>query len=161
MTETDLTIDRPIKGDVNKFDRKSTAQKGPQEFVEAIDRILAVPGVGAVRWRQYTPYFNDGEPCEFGVEDLYVRLGEYNPDSEWDEDDEDADGGDYDDGFSDAWGLKYYSDKGGAAIPEGLLEALNAYNADAFEDVARENFGEHATVTATKAGFEVEYYEHD
>lgn len=28
------------------------------------------PVVGGFAWVQYTPYFNDGEPCEFGVHDL-------------------------------------------------------------------------------------------
>lgn len=30
------------------------------------------PIIGRFTWTQYTPYFNDGEPCEFGVHDLNV-----------------------------------------------------------------------------------------
>lgn len=29
------------------------------------------PEIKAVAWNQYTPYFNDGEPCEFRVGDFY------------------------------------------------------------------------------------------
>ena len=28
------------------------------------------PDITAFTWVQYTPYFNDGEPCEFGVGDV-------------------------------------------------------------------------------------------
>jgi len=31
-------------------------------------REVLPPGI-SLQWRQYTPYFNDGEACEFGVED--------------------------------------------------------------------------------------------
>ena len=30
------------------------------------------PEIKAVGWNQYTPYFNDGEPCEFSVGDFYA-----------------------------------------------------------------------------------------
>lgn len=32
--------------------------------------------VKSVFWTQYTPYFNDGEPCRFSVGDLYLLLWE-------------------------------------------------------------------------------------
>jgi hypothetical protein len=31
-----------------------------------------IPPGYSIRWTQYTPYFNDGEPCTFGVYDLYL-----------------------------------------------------------------------------------------
>src|SRR5690348_1020347 len=34
-------------------------------FKNAFDK-----GVKAIAWSQYTPYFNDGEACEFGVGDI-------------------------------------------------------------------------------------------
>ncbi len=42
----------------------------------AFDEIFKVyfekcPEVSAVGWNQYTPYFNDGESCEFSVGDFY------------------------------------------------------------------------------------------
>ena len=30
------------------------------------------PEVTAIGWTQYAPYFNDGEPCEFGVGEMYA-----------------------------------------------------------------------------------------
>jgi hypothetical protein len=43
----------------------------------------ANPEVEAVKWAQYTPYFNDGEPCEFTVHDPETKLvgdGDYDYD---------------------------------------------------------------------------------
>ena len=39
-------------------------------------------------WMQYTPYFNDGEACEFNVHDVYLNLRNKNADDEDDDDDE-------------------------------------------------------------------------
>lgn len=35
------------------------------------------PNIKTVQWRQYTPYFNDGEPCEFGVQDFWYTSEEF------------------------------------------------------------------------------------
>jgi hypothetical protein len=50
------------------------------------------PKITAVRWRQYTPYFNDGDPCTFGVGEFTYKI-----DGKLD------DGGDYEDGFYSTW----------------------------------------------------------
>lgn len=34
------------------------------------------PQVTAIVWTQYTPYFNDGDPCEFGVHTKYFTTDE-------------------------------------------------------------------------------------
>ena len=36
--------------------------------------IKSVPEVEAVRWSQYTPGFNDGDPCEFSVNELEIKF---------------------------------------------------------------------------------------
>jgi hypothetical protein len=38
------------------------------------DFLAETPEVEAVVWTQYTPHFNDGEPCTFGVHEARVRL---------------------------------------------------------------------------------------
>lgn len=40
-------------------------------FDEAFEEF---PKIEKFWWVQYTPHFNDGEPCEFGVHDLYLLL---------------------------------------------------------------------------------------
>ena len=34
------------------------------------------PFLTSLTWTQYTPYFNDGHTCEFGVDELNFTLGE-------------------------------------------------------------------------------------
>lgn len=37
-------------------------------FEDEIEKFFTEnPAVESFSWRQYTPYFNDGDPCEFGV----------------------------------------------------------------------------------------------
>jgi len=53
--------------------------------------------VTAIRWRQYTPSFNDGDPCEFTVGCLYAAVEPLRELQEI---------GDYDDGFLDSYELR-------------------------------------------------------
>lgn len=46
---------------------------GKSLFQEAADVFFAeFPEVKAVVWNQYTPYFNDGDPCYFRIGDIYM-----------------------------------------------------------------------------------------
>jgi hypothetical protein len=64
---------RPIEGEITTgYEAKE--QHPESEFTEALDKLLGMEGVESVRWTQYTPYFNDGEPCVFGANDCYVKL---------------------------------------------------------------------------------------
>lgn len=48
---------------------------GRSAFAELFAEFFtAHPQVLAVRWRQYTPAFNDGEPCEFRVGEYTLKL---------------------------------------------------------------------------------------
>ena len=48
------------------------------------------PEINSVQWTQYTPYFNDGEECVFGVNDITYNRSHYKESSGWEpEDDED------------------------------------------------------------------------
>ena len=49
-----------VNREINEF--------GTDGLVESIREIMSTyPAVKAVTWRQYTPGFNDGDPCEFSV----------------------------------------------------------------------------------------------
>lgn len=44
--------------------------------------------INKIHWKQYTPYFNDGDSCEFGLHDVYIEddddtyyEGDYNGES--------------------------------------------------------------------------------
>lgn len=156
MSNENLTIDRPIEGDVSRFTHTRVEQGTAAEFLAELDAVLAIEGVESVRWEQYTPYFNDGDACEFGANDLNVKFVG------------DDTAGDYEDGFLDSWSIGYEGPKGDYPYcPDTVsVEQAEAFKAarptlGRYEDVLRENFGDPAQVTATKDGFSVEYYEHD
>lgn len=76
--------------------RKALAETVGQELVgEVVSPLLAFPGVTAVSWTQYTPYFNDGDPCEFSVNWPGIQFG-LDPD---DDEDEEYDGSPGYDGY--------------------------------------------------------------
>jgi hypothetical protein len=154
---------RPVIGEIQPSAHNTTPQRPIEEFVAAIDVLLATPGVRAVRWRQYTPYFNDGDECVFGVDSIYVKTGDDTDtsyvelaDDDYDEDDELSD---YGDGFLGDFSLNYGKNEG--KYPE-IYAAVKAFpDTRAFHVDLIKHFGDHATVTATPAGFKVEGYEHD
>lgn len=150
-------IDRPIEGEITRYSTRYKVEQGTAaEFLDELDRVLAIPGVEEVRWSQYTPYFNDGEPCVFGSGDIYYKFTG--------SDDE----GDYGDGFVDSWSVNYQDADGvfpyrSDKVDPASYEALRAegLGLSRYQDVLQDNFGDPAQVTATKAGFNVEYYEHE
>lgn len=118
----------------------------------------ACPSIEAVRWRQYTPYFNDGDACVFRVGDHYLKFtGDKKDEAEGDDDD-----GDYEDGFSSTYGLTGEKEAAAAIVSELFRCLDDEMMLTAFEDHAkitatREGF----EITATREGFEVEEYDHD
>jgi hypothetical protein len=53
--------------------KKEAVEKLEPQFVEVFKPLFeAAPEIEAVTWTQYIPSFNDGEPCEFSVRDLWV-----------------------------------------------------------------------------------------
>lgn len=110
------------------------------------------PELEAVKWSQYTPYFNDGDACEFSVNEPRFRTAGA-PD----------DVGDYEDGFWDApWG-DYNAMWHGPSEPIATaVKALGGVLTDpTMEEVLLAVFGDHVEVTATRDGVEVEEYSHD
>jgi hypothetical protein len=137
-----MFAERPIEGEVNAGD--TLAEQHPEsEFVDALNTILNTKGCAAVRWTQYTPYFNDGDACVFRVNDPSVL-----PTGAGDSDDDDS--------WIDAWSLDDNSP---------LKTALKAFESvldGGHHDVLLgKQFGDHAQVTATKEKFIVDFYDHD
>lgn len=166
----DNKINRTISGEIYTTSEFKTVQKGPEEFLEKIDHILSLPNVTAVGWRQYTPYFNDGDTCVFSISDIMVKLDYVATGGEE---------GNFIDSYSsiiqegvtkeyrrvtnangyDAWDYKNTKLEQGPR--KDIAEAMDDLDMDWFEDVCLRNFGDHAFVQATTEGFQVEYYEHD
>ncbi len=100
--------------------------------MEVLTFIKSNPEIEAVRWQQYTPYFNDGEPCTFRVYDAQIRLKNTTKEEMKD-----------DDGFRDDWNLK------NKELQKPLKEFNKMLRDDELLDVLEDSFGDHVRVTVT------------
>lgn len=159
---TSTFADRPINGDVSHYADEPKQQDDPQVLLDALDKLLAVPGVESVRWTQYTPYFDDGEACVFHPYDAYVKVAGS------DDEGESGDGylGEYDlfdytNGYDSPKVFGEFGGHPGEPIYAALKEFEDVLTNGRHYVVLSQKFGDPAEVTATTAGFDVEYYEHD
>lgn len=114
------------------------------------DFFIAVPTIKSVSWTQYTPYFNDGDSCEFSVNDLFFASDENDDMESWREFDEDGQFSDYLSSVK-----KYLSDEE-YELCETLSTLINS-NEDIMEDV----FGDHVMVVLRADGAHDTEYDHD
>lgn len=157
----------PIYGEV-QHDGSNTKQEPWTKFEDALRGALAIPGFVGVRWVQYTPYFNDGEPCYFRVSMHGFKFL-----------DTDEEAGDWEDGYDDMipgapngrWGNHPSTGKYGW-IPDVVgdrgtqryqaAEAFRSAVEDGHHKVKLQDvFGDHSTVTVTQTKIEVEFYDHE
>lgn len=104
------------------------------------------PTLKSFGWRQYTPYWNDGDECIFGTSTDYPIINEY-----------DSDYGQYEGGENLSKGqLKELEDQHEKLAPI-VTEFLNSF----YKDVLKTMFGDHVTVRVNPKGVEVEEYDHD
>lgn len=169
----------PIEGGPSR-----THVRTKDELAELFAAVLADPAVEAIRWNQYTPYFNDGDVCEFGANGVEFRIAG-TPD----------DLGEQDDGFVD---YCHVAIKGGAeteykrvdsprgayggwlgssrydyvkvetgrnfdrvASADAIEKLTHAIDGGEFDHVLDELFGDPANVLVSRDGIAVETYEHD
>lgn len=161
MTTNFLGI--PVQGDITRGSDR-VEQKPIEELQPVLQAVLDDPTIVEFGWRQYTPYFNDGEPCEFGVNGTWVRTTA----------DEDADEDELE-----MWGHRSLGKIPGHREQtigqwvndpyEGPDEARylrckaleKAVEGGAFEHVLLDAFGDHANITVRRDGIQVEFYDHD
>jgi len=165
----------PIEGDIQRNYRNDKPQKSAEELHALLTEVLSDPGIEAVRWIQYTPYFNDGDPCYFRIGESSVKLkiatvneilGSIYGD-DFDPNDEDNDynyEGKVSEGFIDTWSLRYHKDDWKDKVSPSTLAAVEKFESEfgsSYENVTQDFFGDHAEVIATKDKFTVEFYEHE
>jgi hypothetical protein len=159
----------PIKGNV--YRNVDTQQLTQAQYEELVRPLLADPKVHNFGWTQYTPYFNDGETCYFGVRELWLRTVK---DTAGEADDEFAD---YDDQYGVSYGahpalghLDWDSTdtRQRAEVAPGYEQtAVHAQAlADAMDNgslnaVLMALFGDHAEITVHKDRITVDEYSHD
>lgn len=109
----------------------------------------------SIGWTQYSPHFNDGEPCTFSVYDLYIWKGQL---------------GEEDSMFDQKCvsSLSYYATRGDPADREEWMKQPMVDDAIALDKLLRENegtlevaFGDGVQVVASKDGVVVEDCDHD
>jgi hypothetical protein len=150
---------KKIIGSPNLSRKHKKDQVDPQILFDALDKVLSYPFVKSVNWSQYTPYFNDGSICEFGVNKATV---EFKFDIEESEDIQTE----YSSGLS-AWDLSYYKDRVPAIgnLDPQFLEDFDAFNTllvnGTNEDILYETFGDHAEITATQENIVIDECSHD
>lgn len=167
MSDTRQVIGLPVEG-ATYFNahREKKFQRGADSFRVLLDHLWADETIEAVTWDQYTPYFNDGDVCEFNVYEARLILANSNPvegADRWESVELDEvqrpTVGVYD--YADPTRRSYTPDQG-IDNPEQLA-ALKAFSIDdgSFEDFLLDSFGDHVSVIALRDRFIVEEREHD
>ena len=162
---------------------KKQVQKELQaEFTGALSELFdAYPFVTSLSFKAYTPYFNDGDSCEYSVHHDYCQFNGF------DEDDDEQQGEnvdvlklareniyveepnpDYDASKLGTWGphrnKTTYVKKPNPDFNPLYKEAVDAFRsalAVVDEDNWEEMVGDHVKVTITREGITTDEYEHD
>ena len=120
------------------------------------------PKVESFGWSQYTPYFNDGDTCTFSVNTDYISInGEHVDDSNWVSEKNITNWGTWNrdlrtyEGRVEVPNLDYNSELVKGA--DEIVEFLSNFDDDFY--ITR--FGDHAEITVSKDGVDVDEYEHD
>ena len=127
------------------------------------------PEVAAVRWTQYTPYFNDGDTCEFGVNSPTFTNAPDPENVNWGSYDGDEEGVFAVENISYVMNSDrdYYKNEQEAIKKAGVIDvdSCEAFQrmicSSAMEDVMEAMFGNHVKVIATRDGFDIQDYDHD
>lgn len=144
---------------------KEALKDGTRAIFEEYGDILAKFG-----WAQYTPYFNDGDPCEFGMNELVLvgKKSDDGPDDDEREEYEDEIRGDLP--YDSVGAFSTYSDNSKISDRYGTKDeryvrchgaCLQVYEALAYGDLAKELFGDHVQVIITPESVETTEYDHE
>lgn len=150
----------PVEGDIRKTEVRA-AQRSLSELEPLIRALLDDDTIVEFGWRQYTPYFMDGDPCIFSASGIWVRTVTDKPANEEDND----------------LSVEYRHPSLGEIVWEYVgiprerrmagyngpdlsrLERCNALDqaiqSGAFDDVLIEAFGDHADITIRRDGITI------
>jgi hypothetical protein len=129
--------------------QEALRQEGEKAVVDELRKLFEeFPALKKVGWHQYTPYFNDGDPCYFSVHEPTFKIGD---------DDEPSD---YEGSIWDwEYARRYRPPDRDPLLNERMLEISRLWqqNPELFEAA----FGDHARIVADRNGVHVEQYHHD
>ena len=157
-------------------EKKKISVRGKELIQDVLKSVFDEdPDLASVGWDQYTPYFNDGDPCVFSVNDVGCAWFKDNvtpeerenmllPDRYWDDEEgfiveESVGWRDFtligSDPQNPDWGLPEKCRKSWNTLAE-----FNKF-LQANQDLAQDIFGDHVQIRATREGIEVEECSHD
>ena len=152
-------------------EKQEEIKKMKKEMLEASNKIFTEltktifedhPKVKSFGWSQYTPYFNDGDPCTFSTNTDYIYInGDCVDDSNWINETIITNYGNWNreekvyKNRTEVPNLNYDSEL--VKANDEIKEFLRNFDNDFFMS----QFGDHAEVTVTAEGVSVDEYEHD
>lgn len=166
QTKTEIEVNAVLK---STEDAQKLIKDNTKKTMKLLERLIKeTPEVEAIRWSQYVPGFNDGEPCEFSVNDLEIKFNSdllpVGEEKKYDDNGEEEE----DDKFVNEYDLKDFFER--------QIDVLNYKEVDKVERIAnlfckihgtlanssgalQEAFGDNAQITVTKDGIEKEEYD--
>lgn len=161
MSKSTNFLGIPIEGHINHASARS-AQRPLSELEPLLRAVLVDLAVVEFGWAQYTPYFNDGEPCVFSVGELWFRTTA----------DSDTDSEELYLSFHPGLRAERWDNESRRMVPverdpetvaryDRCKALADAIGSGAFDDVLLEAFGDHAEVTVRRTGIVVDTYDHD
>lgn len=173
MTDRLLFGSIPVEGEPYFNRHANKEQWGEVEFRALLEPILTQFPDVTVGWSQYTPYFNDGDVCEFGAGEVGFTTPELEAKYPYFKDNTDC----YE---SSLFSLYMHEVNGGSSVrynPEtkvvdeisGTEEPHPAYalvkefanKFEYFQNYLYEQFGDHAIVKINSSKVTIEGFEHD
>jgi hypothetical protein len=152
-------------------EKQEEIKKLKKEMLEASNKIFTDltktifedhPKVKSFGWNQFTPYFNDGETCEFSANVDYIQINNEPVDeSDWINETKITNWGTFNrekrqyEGRTEVPNFNYDPELVKAC--DEIREFLRNFDNDFFMS----QFGDHAEVTITAEGVSVDEYEHD
>ena len=152
-------------------EKQEEIKKLKEEMLEASNKIFTDltktifeenPKVKSFGWNQYTPYFNDGETCTFSANTDYIYVNGVSVDeSDWISETKITNYG--------TWNREKREYEGRKEVPnlnydpelvkssDEIREFLRNFD----EDFFMSQFGDHAEITVTVDGVNVDEYEHE
>jgi hypothetical protein len=148
---TNLDELKAVKKQINDL-KKDAAKKVKELFHVAVAELFKEnPKLTSISWTQYTPYFNDGDTCEFSSGHDYCDINGVNED-DWEDEDEDEE-----DSESEDSELPEVTEAEMKVLKKVVSDFMKHWDDDDMYDL----FGDHVQVTVTAKGIETEDYEHE
>lgn len=154
----DNLLGYPITGDYSRYSELRAEQWPVEQLLPLLQVMISDSNVASFGWGQYTPSFNDGDPCIFSAYGTWVReTGDSDVVTEEDEDYSEWE----DDNYEYSVRHHPYDDK--EVSPVHYRDLDSAIEGGHFDEVLLELFGDPANVTWRRDSgeFHIEYASHD